>query len=369
MAKLSLRPLAHLDWLLLGASIVLVLFGVIALASVTIAKSPPDWKTFTHQVVFLCIGIVFFIIATVVDYRVLRGYSTLAYVAAGALLIAVLIFGTTIRSTTGWFVFAGFSFQPVELVKIFWIIAFAAYLARYGRAFDQWRHILISGGFALGLIGLIMLQPDLGSALVVGGIFLGLLLTANIQWKQVLLIFLILALGAVFSYFFLLRGYQKDRIRVLFQANSDPQGRGYNTSQAMIAIGSGQLFGHGFGQGTQSQLNFIPEQQTDFIFAVLAEEFGFVGVLVLLGSFGIVLVRTMAIARQSRDDFGAFLCSGISIAIAIHLLINVGMNMGLVPVTGIPLPFVSAGGSSLISSLIGLGLIQSVAIRRRTMPT
>ena len=177
---------------------------------------------------------------------------------------------------------------------------------------------------------------------------------------------MLFSIAAVVSYMFLLQGYQKDRIRVLFQPSADPLGRGYNVTQSIIAVGSGQLFGRGFGQGTQSQLNFLPEQQTDFIFAVLAEEFGFVGVLVLLGSFAVVLTRTVVIARQSRDDFGAFLCTGISVGIAIHLLINVGMNMGLLPVTGIPLPFVSSGGSSLVASILGLGLVQSVAVRRRS---
>lgn len=366
MARWNLRPLAQVDWLLFGASSILVIFGLVALASVTIAKSPPDWATFTRQLTFLSLGIVLYVIAVLVDYRTLRGWSTAAYVAAAALLIGVLVFGTTIRSTTGWFVVAGISFQPVEIVKVLWIIAFAAYLARYARAFDQWRHLAISGAFALGLIVLILRQPDLGSAVVVAGIYVGLLLTANVRPKQLLLLFALFLIAAVASYMFLLQGYQKDRIRVLVNPGADPLKSGYNVTQSIIAVGSGQLFGRGFGQGTQSQLNFLPEQQTDFIFAVLAEEFGFLGVLVLLGSFAVVLMRTIVIARQSRDDFGAFLCTGISIGIAIHLLINVGMNMGLLPVTGIPLPFVSSGGSSLIASIIGLGLVQSVAVRRRS---
>ena len=366
MARWNLRSLTKVDWLLFGASTILVLFGLIALASVTIAKSPPEWGTFTRQLTFLALGVVLYVIAVLVDYRTLRGWSTAAYVTAAILLIGVLFFGTTIRNTTGWFVFAGVSFQPVEIVKVLWIIAFAAYLSRYARAFDQWRHLAISGAFALGLIVLILRQPDLGSAVVVAGIYVGLLLTANVRAKQLVLLLVLFIIAAVVSYMFLLQGYQKDRIRVLVNPAADPLKSGYNVKQAIIAVGSGQLFGRGFGQGTQSQLNFLPEQQTDFIFAVLAEEFGFIGVLVLLGSFGVVLMRTIVIARQSRDDFGAFLCTGISIGIAIHLLINVGMNMGLLPVTGIPLPFVSSGGSSLVASIIGLGLVQSVAVRRRS---
>lgn len=366
MARWNIRVLTHVDWALLGASTVLVIVGLVALASVTIAKTPPDWGTFLRQVSFLGIGALLSLVASLIDYRMVRGFSGIAYLIAVALLIGVLIFGTTIRGTTGWFTFAGISFQPVEFVKLLWIVAFAAYLARYARAFDQWRHLAISGGFALGLVVLILQQPDLGSSLVVAGTYVGLLLMANVRKTQIFLLASLLVVGAVLSYFFLLQDYQKDRIQVLFQASADPLGRGYNVTQSIIAVGSGQLFGRGFGQGTQSQLNFLPEQQTDFIFAVLAEEFGLVGVLVLLGSFAIVLTRSMRIARQSRDDFGAFLCTGISIGFAIHLFINVGMNMGLVPVTGIPLPFVSAGGSSLIASLISVGLVQSVALRRQT---
>lgn len=366
MARWNVRPLAQVDWLLFGASSILVIVGLVALASVTIAKSPPEWATFSRQLMFLALGVVLYVVAVLVDYRTLRGWSTAAYVAAAVLLVGVLFFGTTIRNTTGWFVFAGVSFQPVEIVKVLWIIAFAAYLARYARAFDQWRHLGISGAFALGLIVLILRQPDLGSAVVVAGIYVGLLLTANVRPKQLFALFALFLVAAVGSYMFLLQDYQKDRIRVLLDPGADRLKSGYNVTQSIIAVGSGQLFGRGFGQGTQSQLNFLPEQQTDFIFAVLAEEFGFVGVLVLLGSFAVVLVRTVSIARQSRDDFGAFLCTGMSIGIAIHLLINVGMNMGLLPVTGIPLPFVSSGGSSLVASIIGLGLVQSVAVRRRS---
>ncbi len=366
MARPSLRILAHLDWPLAVASGVLILFGLVALASVTVAKSPPDWSTFTQQGMFVGVGLVLFIGAVLVDYRTIRGLSTVAYIFAVLLLLGVLRFGREIRSTTGWFVVAGVSFQPVELAKLLWIIAFSAYLARFARAFDQWRHLLISGGFVAVLIGLVLLQPDLGSAVVLGGIFLGLLLMANIRGRQIaILLTLLVVLGTV-SYAFLLRDYQKDRIQQVFQPEADPLGQGYNVTQALIAVGSGQLFGRGFGQGTQSQLNFLPEQQTDFIFAVLAEEFGFVGVLLLLGSFGVVLVRTLTIGRHAREDFGAFLCAGVAIGYAVQVGINVGMNVGLFPVAGIPLPFVSAGGSSMVASLLALGMVQSVAVRRRT---
>lgn len=367
MARVSLRAFRQADWLQVVATTILLFFGLVALASVTVAKSQPDWSTFNRQLLFAGLGIAAYLLAVVVDYRTLRGFSTLSYVIAAVLLLAVLFFGTTINSTTGWFVIAGVSFQPVELVKVLWIIAFSAYLARYARAFDQWRHLAISGAFALGLVVLILRQPDLGSAVVVAGIYLGLLLTANVRPRQLLLLFSVLAVASVLSYMFLLQEYQKNRIRVLVNPTADAQGSGYNVRQAIIAVGSGQLFGRGFGQGTQSQLNFLPEQQTDFIFAVLAEEFGFIGVLVLLSSFGVVLVRSVRIGRQSRDDFGAFLSAGVGIGFAVQVLINVGMNMGLLPVTGIPLPLVSAGGSSIIASLLALGLVQSVAVRRRAL--
>ncbi|MFA6587523.1 MAG: rod shape-determining protein RodA [Patescibacteria group bacterium] len=365
MAKINLQGLRQIDWLLLLATSLLVFFGLVALASVTIAKSPPEWEPFFRQSIFLILGLLLSGLAILVDYRILRGYSMHAYVFSIILLVGVLIFGTTIRNTTGWFVIAGISFQPVELVKLLWIVAFSAYLARYARAFDQWRHLWISGGFMLALLILIMLQPDLGSAFVILVIYLGLLLLANVKLKQVLLLLLILVTAGVLSYFFLLQNYQKDRIKVLFQPGSDPLGSGYNVTQSIIAIGSGQFFGRGFGQGTQSQLNFLPEQQTDFIFSVFAEEFGFLGTALLLSAFALLLIRSSIIARRSREDFGAFLSAGIGIWFVVQLFINVGMNMGILPVTGIPLPLVSAGGSSLVSSLVAIGLIQSVVLRTR----
>lgn len=365
MARTYFRFFAHLDWQLAASTVLLLIFGFVALASVTVAKSPPDWQTFIHQLLYLGIGGALFIFAVLIDYRILRAYSTLVYAFAAVLLIAVLIFGKTINSTTGWFVIGGISFQPVEIVKVLWVVAFSAYLARYARAFSQWRHLAISGGFASVLILLVLKQPDLGSALVLGGIYLSLLFMANVRWHQIAILLTLLVVVGGLTYSFFLQGYQKDRIRVLFQPNLDPLGSGYNVKQAIIAVGSGKLFGRGFGQGTQSQLNFLPEQQTDFIFAVLAEEFGFLGVVLVLSCYALVLSRSLAIGRQSRDDFGAFVTAGFSAGFAIQLFINVGMNMGLMPVTGIPLPFVSAGGSSLVASLLAIGIVQSVAVRRR----
>ncbi|PIS41059.1 MAG: rod shape-determining protein RodA [Candidatus Kerfeldbacteria bacterium CG08_land_8_20_14_0_20_43_14] len=366
MARLSFRAFRQIDWLLLSATILLLLFGLVTLASVTVAKSPPEWSVFFRQLIFFGIGafISFFVIFF--DYRVLRGYSSYIYLLALVLLIGVLFFGKTINNTTGWFVFAGISFQPVELIKLLWIIAFGSYLSRYARAFNQWRHLAISGVFMLVLLVLIMRQPDLGSAVIILAIYIGLLLMANIKLKQLAILFLILLTAGVMSYFFLLQTYQKDRIQVLFHPGSDPLNRGYNVTQSMIAIGSGQFFGRGFGQGTQSQLNFLPEQQTDFIFSVFAEEFGFFGAGLMLIAFGGLLVRSIIIAGKSKEDFGSFLSAGIGIWFAVQMFINVGMNMGLLPVTGVPLPLVSAGGSSLIAGLISIGLMQSVFLRART---
>ncbi|RJO59410.1 rod shape-determining protein RodA [Candidatus Parcubacteria bacterium] len=365
MSPVVFQTFRRIDWLLLVATILLIFIGLIALASVTVAKAPPEWKTFLHQLAYLGLGLILALGAITVDYRVLRGYSTHAYILAVLLLVGVLFFGTTIRSTTGWFIIGGVSFQPVEVAKLLWILAFSAYLARYARAFDQWRHLAISGAFMVVLVALVLRQPDLGSAVVIIVIYLGLLLLANVRPKQLAILFLILISAGVLSYFFILQDYQKDRIRVLFQPNADPLGRGYNVTQSIIAIGSGNLFGRGFGQGTQSQLNFLPEQQTDFIFSVFAEEFGFLGSAILLAAYILMLVRTALIARQAREDFGAFLAAGIGIWLVAQLFINVGMNMGLLPVAGIPLPLVSAGGSSLVATLIGLGLVQSIALRSR----
>ncbi|HLC64269.1 MAG TPA: FtsW/RodA/SpoVE family cell cycle protein, partial [Patescibacteria group bacterium] len=216
------------------------------------------------------------------------------------------------------------------------------------------------------LIVLVMLQPDLGSAMILFFIWLVMVLLLPIRKKTVFIIFLIIVVLAAGAWFFLFKDYQKDRLLTFIQPQLDPLGAGYNVRQSVVAVGSGQLVGRGLALGSQSQLNFLPEQETDFIFAVIAEELGFVGASLLLILFFSLLVRLYRIAQQTRDDFGNMLALGVITYLTVQTFINMGMNMGIAPVTGVPLPLVSYGGSSLLSVLIALGIVLNIHLKNRS---
>jgi len=287
--------------------------------------------------------------------------SRLIYIIAFVLLVVVLIFGTTVRGTTGWFQIAGFSFQPAEVAKIALILFLAWLIHRHGQRFDTWQFVFSSGFFSALLVGLIMLQPDLGSSLILVSIWFGLLLLTGVKKRYVFLIFF-LGIGVFFvSWTFLFADYQKDRLTTFLSLDSDPLGAGYNVSQSIIAVGSGNFFGRGLGFGSQSQLHFLPEAQTDFIFSVLAEELGFVAVLTIFSIYFFMLWRFVKIAKGCSDDFSTYVVLGVTIYFFTQIVINVGGAIGSLPVTGVTLPFLSYGGSSLIANFILIGIVQSVS--------
>lgn len=353
------------DWVLTLSIFLLTLVSLSALYA-SGQSSDEAYGNFIHQAIFVVTGFVLYVFVSQIDYRRLRSLGSIAYAGAFLLLVAVLLFGTTIRNTTGWFRIGTFGFQPIELVKVLWIIAMAAFLVNRGKKMNEWKYIFWLAGLMLVLVILAMLQPDLGSALVIIAVTIGIILTTKISWNRVTIILGIILVVGVASWFLVLQEYQKERIQVLFDPSLDPLGRGYHVTQSIIAIGSGGWFGRGLGFGSQSQLKFLPEQQTDFIFAVIGEELGFIGAGLVLVLFGIVLYRSLRIALSSPNPFGAFLVYGIMLMVFFHIVINVGMNIGLFPVAGIPLPFVSYGGSSLLVMMIAMGIIQSVAIKEHT---
>ena len=360
-----LQYVRSIDWVLFGTVFVLVAYGLVMLYSLTLNVASPDFATFRDQLLFAGVGFALFFIFSFLDYRYLRNFGWPLFFLGAVLLLAVLFFGTEIRNVKSWFTIAGFTFQPVEFTKILLVIFFAKYFTDHAEDLYHFRHLLVSGAGASVYILLVLFQPDLGSALILLGCFLALVLLVNVRRSHLVILLLLLAVVAVVSWFFLLQDYQRGRILTVLDPSRDPLGRGYNVQQAIVAIGSGKFFGRGLGLGSQSQLNFLPEQKTDFLFAVVAEELGFIGAALLLALFAWLLSRLYRIARRCPDDFGSYMVFGLGIIIFIQMLMNVGMNLGLLPVAGVPLPFLSSGGSSLVALLIAMGIVQSVAARSR----
>lgn len=351
------------DWVLFALVALLIAFSTVMLYSLTLNVDTPDFTTFHQQFLYAIVGLVVVLVVGMTDYRYAKGYGWILFGAGLTLLMGVLAFGTEIRNTRGWFVLGPVTFQPVELAKLTLIVFFAKYFTEHADDLYRLRHLIVSGAATLVYAALVMAQPDFGSALILLSSFLIVALFVNVRRFHLLFLIGGLLVGLLLAWFVFLHGYQRERIRILFQPSLAPLGIGYNVKQATVAIGAGRLFGRGLGLGTQSQLNFLPEQKTDFIFAVIAEELGFIGATMLLVLFGLLFWRLFRIARRSRDPFASHFVFGFAVVLFIQVVMNVGMNLGVMPVIGVPLPFVSAGGSSLLMFLVGIGLVQSIHAR------
>jgi len=344
----------------------LILAGMALLYSISLAGDTGT-GLFWRQMIFLVIGIIGYFFFSFFDYHTLAKTNRVLYVILVILLIYLLVFGTLIRGGRRWIDFGFFRFQPAEFAKLVVILGLAR-LLHYGRGqINSWIRISWSFAYAVLPAGLIVLEPDLGSALIVLAIWAGILAISPIKKKYIIVLFSIFLVTSGITWKFFLQPFQKDRIMVFLNPALDPRGRGYNVRQATIAVGSGKLFGSGLGKGMQSQNKFLPERQTDFIFAASSEEIGFLGVVSLLGLYFFLLARILKILQKSRDDLGMYIAGGTFFLLFTHVLINVGMNIGLLPVTGIPLPFMSAGGSSLIVTLAALGIVQNVAMQSKIL--
>lgn len=300
------------------------------------------------------------------DYRVFKNNSFLSLILFGAGLLAlgaVFIFGREIRGSLSWFYFGAFSFQPIEFVKLVIIIVLAKYFSLRHVELYQMRHIIISGIYMALPVVLVLIQPDLGSALTLLFIWLGVILIAGIRRFHFFLLILSGSLAAILGWFFLLKDYQKERILTFLDPSLDPLGSGYSKIQSLIATGSGGFWGKGLGHGTQGILGFLPESHTDFILASFSEEWGFLGVIFLFVIFGVIFYRLAKNFLESQNNFARFFIMGFMIMLISQLIINAGMNMGILPITGIPFPFLSYGGSSLVSVFIALGIVQSIRVR------
>ncbi len=348
------------DWSILVIALVLVSIGLASIYSIDLSRGE-DSHFFSTQFLAIMLGLIFFISAGILHVAFYRTSAKSVYLLSLALLVLVLIFGSTVRGTTGWFRVAGFSFQPAEFAKLGLVIFSAWWISKQARRFDRWQFILTSGFFTFLPVVLIFLQPDLGSALVLCGIWFSLLFLVGTKKRFILFLTSVFLLVTLFGWFFLFKDYQKERLLTFVDPGRDPLGTGYNVTQSIIAIGSGQLLGKGLGFGSQSQLHFLPEAQTDFIFSVIAEELGFVGAFVVLLFYFLLLWRLFSIGKKCKDDFSTYLVLGVMLLFFIQIVVNIGGATGFLPVTGVTLPFLSYGGSSIIINFLLLGIAESVA--------
>lgn len=351
------------DWIIPVVIFILTAIGLAAIYSVDLSRGE-TLQFFPTQVIAFLLGISVFALASHIHRARYESAARMGYLAGLALLVLVLFFGQTIRGTTGWFRFAGFSFQPAEFAKVALVLLLGWWISKQGRRFDTWEFV-VSSGLAAGMyVGLIMLQPDLGSAVILFGLWFGLLLLTGVKKRYIGGIALAVLVAALVGWFFLFADYQKERLLTFANPDRDPLGSGYNVTQSIIAIGSGQFFGRGLGFGSQSQLHFLPEAQTDFIASVIGEELGFIGLFVVLTLYGLLLWRLFRLARNAKDDFSAYTILGILLIFFAHIVINIGGATGLLPVTGVTLPFVSYGGSSLIINYLLIGIAVSIGRHR-----
>ncbi len=357
---------SKLDWVLNIAVFFLLAFSLASLYGLNLSLYQDSFLLFKKQILFIAVGLVLMFIISLWDYRILKNYTRLLYILAILLLIAVLLIGQSLRGVKGWFSLGFFTFQPVELVKLISIIFLAHYFTEWARMINQLKHIVISGLGVFILFFLVILQPDFGSSIVLFLVWFFLTMVIGIQRRHLLLMLALFLLMGGFLWQFVFKDYQKDRILAFLNPSAEPLGRGYQLTQSMVAVGGGGIYGKGLGAGSQSQLKFLPESPTDFIFASLAEELGLIGVSFLLGFYIIIFYRLFKAVRNARDDFGVFLVLGIFAALFVQMFINIGMNIGVMPITGISLPFVSYGGSYLLITLIMIGLAQAVIARSKS---
>lgn len=348
------------DALLSIVVFILTSIGLAAIYSVDLSRGD-SLIYFPTQVIAFFLGFGVFTVCAFWHQSRFKSIAHMTYIFGLILLVGVLIFGTTIRGTTGWFRFAGVSFQPAEFAKVALILLMGWWMSKQHRRFESWEFV-VSSALATGFyVGLIFLQPDLGSAVVLSGIWFGLLVVSGVRKRYIFGFILAGIIAAMLGWMFLFAPYQKERVLTFLDPGRDPLGSGYNVTQSVIAIGSGQFWGKGLGFGSQSQLHFLPEAQTDFIIAVIGEELGFFGISVVLLLYALLIWRLSVIAMRSNDDFGTYTAFGVALLFSVQMVINIGGATGLLPVTGVPLPFLSYGGSSLIMNYLLLGVAASIA--------
>jgi rod shape determining protein RodA len=375
-------PLRRLDWTLQLCVVALSVIGALLVWSATrqrLGDAGGDPQTFLKRhLLNLVIGLALGAVATVVDYRVLRAYAPFVYLGSLVGLVAVLVLGSTINGAHSWIVLpAGFQLQPSEFAKVALVVGAAMILGEkhedrhtgIRRSAPGHADVLVVLGLTVVPIGLIMMQPDFGTVMVLVFTILGMLAVSGAPRRWVLgLILCGVLFGGAILQFHLLQPYQEARLTSFVSENKASSSTGYNVSQAMIAIANGGIHGRGLLHGQQTQGQFVPEQQTDFVFSVAGEELGYLGAGGVIVLLGVVLWRALSIGFASQDSFGALIATGVVCWFTFQSFVNIGMCLGIMPVTGLPLPFLSYGGSSMFANMIAVGLLQNVRLRSRSDP-
>ncbi len=351
------------DGLLFGAMMMLTGAGL-----ATMYSYQGDNAYFNRQLIWIGVAVFMFLCALVPDYRFLRVGNTTFFIflTTIAALILVLFIGEVTLGAQSRFNLGFFSLQPADPAKLVLIVVLAKYFAKRHELIGDFRHIIISGLYAFLIFGLVFIQPDFGSAIILFFIWFGMILVAGIKVRHLILVFLVgvMAFGGLWQFAF--QDYQKERIATFLNPLQDIQGAGYNAYQSTVAVGSGQLYGKGIGYGTQSKLLFLPEYETDFIFAAFAEEWGLLGVALLFIGFGVVIWRLLYHAVNGVSNFETLFAAGVAIFFISHFFVHIGMNIGLLPVTGTTVPFLSYGGSHLITEFVAVGMVLSMRRYART---
>lgn len=357
----------NLDYLLIATAVICALFGILIISSAVNSMSD-GLKYIIIQSCGAAMGIVAMFVATSFDYEYFGDIAKYIYIACAAMLVLVLMIGTgSSIGSKSWIRVGPVNIQPAEFVKLGFILTFSKHVSSVKENLNH-PFTILKLLLHLGLLlGLILLQPDFGTAMVFVCIFAGILFAAGISYKYILGAGGLLAIIAPIAWFFFFDEYQKNRILVFLNPESAPMAEGYHVIQSKLAIGSGQIFGKGLFHGTQTQLDYLPAKHTDFIFAVIGEELGFVGCVIVIALLFTLVFRCVANSRLAKNDFGSYICIGVAIMFFAHIFENIGMCVGLMPVTGIPLPFFSYGGSSVLTNFIAIGLVLNVYMRRKVI--
>lgn len=354
------KALNRIDWLLVFFILPIIVAGLVTMKSFAPLESAGDF--FNKQIIWVLIGLTIFFVFSFIDFRFLKRTNVLVFIFLlnSAILLLLFVLGNVSHGAKSWFDFGYFSFQPVDIMKLVLVLILAKYFSRRHVEIRDTKHIFISGFYAFIPFVLVLLQPDFGSAMIIFFIWLGMVLVSGISKVHLLLVFTSGLVIFAFFWFLIFAPYQKARVANFISPLSDIHGTGYNAFQSTIAVGSGQITGKGLGFGTQSRLKFLPAPQSDFVFAAYAEEWGLVGSLLILLLYGLVIWRILYSATLGAYNFEILFSMGIAIFFMSHILINIAMNLGLMPVTGIPLPFMSYGGSHLLTEFAGLGILMSM---------
>ena len=348
---------ASIDWMLLSSVLLVVMFGLITMSTFTANNI-----FFEKQLISLVVALGAFFLATRVDTDILKRTNVLVSLFMIVSLLLLLLFGLghVAKGAQSWFKVGTFAFQPADAMKLVIVLVLAKYFSRRHIEIAHFRHIIISGFYAVIPFLLVLLQPDFGSAMIIFLIWFGMILVSGVSKKHLALVFLSGAIVFGGLWFGVFKPYQKARISTFLSPLTDIRGAGYNSYQSTIAIGSGQIFGKGVGYGTQSRLRFLPEHQTDFIFSAFAEEWGLVGVAILFILFAVIIGRILMITMVGATNFEMLYGMGVAVIVIAPFVVNIGMTIGLLPVTGVAVPFMSYGGSHLLVEFIALGLLVSM---------